>query len=57
MFRDFRISEPETPAKIFSEGGKRRIHYLLDKIKPYNCNQDFAKGFEPKVNMALLKKC
>ena len=38
-------------------GGKRRIHYLPDKIKPYNCNQDFAKRYEPKVNMTLLKKC
>ena len=37
-------------------GGKRRIQYSLDKIKPYSCNQDFAKRFEPKVNMTLLKK-
>ena len=37
-------------------GGKRRIQYLLDKIKPHSCNQDFAKGFEPKVNMTLFKK-
>ena len=37
-------------------GGKRRIQYSLDKIKPYSCNQDFAKGFEPKVNMTQLKK-
>ena len=28
----------------------------MDKIKPYNCNQDFAKEFEPKVNMTLSKK-
>ena len=40
----------------FFRRGKRRIHYLLDKIKPYNCNQDFAKGFEPKVSITLLKK-
>ena len=46
----------EAPAEIFSEGGKRRIQYLLDKIKPHNCNQDFAMGFEPKVNMTLFKK-
>ena len=46
----------EAPAEIFSGGGKRRIHYLLDKIKPYNCNQDFDKGFEPKVNITQLKK-
>ena len=45
----------EAPAEIFSGGGKRRIHYLLDKIKPYNCNQDFAKGFEPKVVTQFLK--
>ena len=42
---------------FFRGEGKRRIHYLLDKIKPYNCNQDFAKRHEPKVNMTLLKKC
>ena len=41
---------------FFRGGGKRRIHYLLDKTKPYNCNQDFAKGFEPKVNITQLKK-
>ena len=46
----------EAPAEIFSGGGKRRIQYLLDKIKPHSCNQDFAKGFEPKVNMTLFKK-
>ena len=27
---------------FFRGGGKRRMHYPLDKIKPYNCNQDFA---------------
>ena len=46
----------EAPAEIFSGGGKRRIQYLLDKIKPHSCSQDFAKGFEPKVNMTLFKK-
>ena len=40
----------------FFQGGQQRIHYLLDKIKPYNRNQDFAKRFDPKVNMILLKK-
>ena len=25
-------------------------------MKRYSCNQDFAKGLEPKVNMTLLKK-
>ena len=40
----------------FFRGGKRHIQYLLDKIKPHSCNQDFAKGFEPKVNMTLFKK-
>ena len=39
----------------FFRRGKRRSHYLLDKIKPYNCNQDFAKGFEPKVNNPVKK--
>ena len=50
---------PVRPQKFFREGGgggKRRIHYLLDQIKPYSGNQDFAKGFEPKVNMTLLNK-
>ena len=39
--------------------GKRRrpIHYLLNQLKPYSCNEDFAKGFEPKVKMILFKKC
>ena len=40
---------------FFRGGGKRCIHYLLDKVT-HSCNQDFAKGFEPKVNMTLLKK-
>ena len=44
------------PQKFFQGGGKRRIEYLLDKIKPYSCNQDFTKGLEPKVNMTLLKQ-
>ena len=43
--------------RSFFKGGKRRIHYLLHEIKPYSCNQDFAKGLEPKVKMILLKKC
>ena len=37
-------------------GGNRRIHYLLGQSKPYSCNQDFAKRFEPKVKMILFKK-
>ena len=40
----------------FFRGVKRRIQDLLDKIKPHSCNQDFAKGFESKVNMTLFKK-
>ena len=47
---------PEAPAEIFSGGG-RSIHYLLDEIKPYSCNQNFAKGFEPIPKMILFKKC
>ena len=55
----FRNGNQRRPQKFFQGGGggKRRIHYPTDKIKPYNCHQDFAKGFEPKVNMTLLKKC
>ena len=46
-----------TRRNFFGGGrGKRRIYYLLHKIKPYSGNQDFAKRFEPKVNMTLLKK-
>ena len=48
--------QPEAPAEIFSGGGKRRIYHLLDKLKAYNYNQDFAMEFEPKVNMTQLKK-
>ena len=44
------------PQKFFQGVGKQRIHHLLAKIKSYSCNQDFAKGFEPKVNMTWLKK-
>ena len=42
---------------FFRGGGKQSIHYLVDERKSYNCNQDFAKGFESKVKMILLKKC
>ena len=49
-------TRPEESGEFFSGGGKRRIQYLLDQIKPYSCNQDFAKGFKPKVNMLLFKK-
>ena len=46
----------EAPAEIFSGGGKRCIYYLLDQRKLYCCNQDFAKGLEPRVKMILFKK-
>ena len=46
------------PQKFFlGGGGKGRIHYLMDQIKPFRCNQKFAMGLEPKFNMILLKKC
>ena len=45
------------PQKCFQGGGGRRsIHYLLDEIKSYSCNQDFAKRFEPIPKMILFKK-
>ena len=40
---------------FFRGGGKRRIHYLLDQIKPYSCNQSFARGLVPKVNRSCSK--
>ena len=43
------------PQKFFQWGGKRCIYYLLDRIKLYSCNQDFAKGLEPKVKWSCLK--
>ena len=42
------------PQKFF-QGGKRRICYLLDRIKLYSCNQDFAKGLKPKVKWSCSK--
>ena len=41
----------------FIKVGKRRIHYLLDQMKPCNCNQDFAKRLELKVKIILFIKC
>ena len=40
---------------FFRGGGKRCIYYLLDQIKLYSCNQDFAKGLEPKVKWFCSK--
>ena len=39
------------PQKFFPGGGgdKRCIYYLLNRIILYSCNQDFAKGLEPKI--------
>ena len=54
---DVNMTPAEAPAEIFSGGGKRLIHYLLDQSKPYSCNQDFSKEFEPKVKMIVFKKC
>ena len=39
-------------AEIFSGGGASdvsTVYYLLDRIKLYSCNQDFAKRLEPTV--------
>ena len=33
-----------------------RIHDLLDLIKLYSCNQDFAWGLEPKIKIICSKK-
>ena len=51
-----RGAEGRGARRNFFGGGKRSIHYLLDEINRYNCNQDFAKGFEPIVKMILFKK-
>ena len=45
------------PQKFFQGGASDvSIIYWIKKTKPYNCDQDFAKGFEPKVNITQLKK-
>ena len=57
FFHLAKVKRQRLPLKFFQGGGKRHIHYLLDQLKPYSCNQDFAKGFEPKVKLIVFKKC
>ena len=47
------------PQKFCQGGGGAKYpldHNLLDEIKSYSCNQDFAKRFEPIPKMILFKK-